>query len=145
MASLLDLPNEVILRISKLCNTHGHNCLAQANRGLHDLLNPLLYKRNVRDELASARFWAARHGRLDTLELLRIADAEWNDNSASCLDTVQRLAWPNGLDDDIKDQGVSFSPLHIAAQFGQDAAISWLLYVVLPSLKRAYHPDIAYQ
>lgn len=130
MASLSGLSNEVIVLIGEACGTRERSCFARANRRLHDLVNPVLYRHNVRQGLASAAFWAARHGRVDTLELLRIGGAEWNDNSASRLESVYRSLCPHHPAALQRvEYDVFFTPLHIAAMFGQDSAVRWLLYV----------------
>lgn len=135
MASLCALPSEVIVLIGSACEPREQNRLARTSRRFHDILNPLLYKRNVRHGLGSAVFWAARHGRLDTLELLRIAGAEWNDNSASRLEVVYRPVYPYRFEQDMQHD-MFFTPLHIAAKFGQESTVRWLLYV--PSISLLY-------
>ncbi|KAL1955231.1 hypothetical protein VTO42DRAFT_8890 [Malbranchea cinnamomea] len=63
----LDLSNEIILQIADQFPTeHEVNTLACLNRRLHGLLNPYLYRRNVQRSGASAMFWAASRGNLDT-------------------------------------------------------------------------------
>lgn len=104
------------------------NCLARVNRYLYEFLNDDLYIRNVRHGYGSAVFWAARHGRLDTFEHLRKAGAEWNDQSASYSDDKLARSVCPYLPGQIL-RNMYFSPLHIAAKFGQDEAVQWLLYV----------------
>lgn len=127
MTFLTGLPNEVLVMVGEACGPQEQSCLARANRRLHVLLNPLLYKHNVQQGLASAAFWAARHGRLDTLERLRVSGAEWNDNSGSRLGSVCTSLVPYDPGAMFNRYDMFFTPLHIAAKFGQDSAVRWLL------------------
>lgn len=125
MASLLSLPDELILQISEECGSEMHR-LTHVNGDLHRIVNPELYKYNVRYRYGSAIFWAARHGSLDTLEYLRIAGAEWNDQSASYSDRDLAESVCPFLPGQLLCN-MYFSPLHIAAKFGQDETVRWLM------------------
>lgn len=110
-----------------MCHPTAQFSLALSNKRLHDIVNPVLYKQHVRQS-GTAVFWAAREGRLDTLELLQTHGAELNDSNGSRLQWVFDWAFPRG--DEAIDpfaHDVFFTPLHIAAKFGQCAAVKWLL------------------
>lgn len=130
MASFLSLPNEVIELIGRISLTGQQFNLALTNRHLHHLINPIIYKENVKFSFGSAMFWAARFDRLDTLELLRTYGADLNDSNASRSDFVYDIAYPRWKDidgGDIDSWDTFFSPLHIAARFGRYSAVKWLL------------------
>lgn len=125
MASLFILADELILSIAKACGPEMHR-LARVSHRLYRIVTPELYKQNVRHRYSSAMFWAARHGHLDTLERLRIAGAEWNDQSASYSDRdLARSVCPYLPGQLLAN--MYFSPLHLAAKFGQDDTVRWLL------------------
>lgn len=125
MASLLILADELILPIAEACGPEMHR-LAHVNQRLNRIVTPELYKHNVRHRYSSAMFWAARHGNLNTLEKLGIAGAEWNDQSASYSDrALARSVCPFLPRQRLFN--MYFSPLHIAAKFGQDETVRWLL------------------
>lgn len=125
MASLIIIADEIILSIAEACGPEMHR-LAHVNQRLNRIVTPDLYKYNVRHGYSSAMFWAARHGNLDTLEKLRIAGAEWNDQSASYSDRdLARSVCPYLPGQRLAN--MYFSPLHVAAKFGQDETVRWLL------------------
>lgn len=128
MASFSSVPDELLDLIGKACSPQEKSRLAQASRRLRKVVNPLLYKQNLRQGLGSAVFWAARHGRVDLLQHLFTFGFDWNDNSASRLRTVQTWIYP-GSKITLPHYHIHFTPLHIAAKFGHDLAVRWLLYV----------------
>ncbi|KAL2285078.1 hypothetical protein FJTKL_08598 [Diaporthe vaccinii] len=127
MASLSNLPDEIIILIAEACDVPGKACLARANRRLNDLATVVLHRYSVQEEGNSALYWASEHGHINTLERMRSCGAELNDSSGSRLPVVcQRLArhldpWHRAT------HAVGFLPLHVAARFGQDATVLWLL------------------
>lgn len=128
MASLSDLPDELLSLIGEESDPTEQFVLALTSRRLHRIVNPILYKDNITKDDGNAVFWAARHGRLDTLELLRTYGAEWNDSNGSRNHEVYAWAFPEKeIEDVIDDHDTFFSPLHIAAKFGQTSAARWLL------------------
>ncbi|KAL7629668.1 hypothetical protein AAE478_001191 [Parahypoxylon ruwenzoriense] len=75
MACFTDLPNEIIFSIVALLpypEVALRNCdlaaLALTSRHLHRLVDPILYACNKNKSRSSAVIWAARHGRIETLE-----------------------------------------------------------------------------
>lgn len=104
----------------------------------HDLANPILYKINIDRDLSTAMLWAARYGRIDTMELMFKFGAEVNDTAASIDFGGFIPSWIIG--DPVvhnsnfvfplprEDRGYCmFAPLALAAAYGQDVAVSWLL------------------
>jgi hypothetical protein len=66
---LLDLPNELLLKISEnLESKRDINAIAQANRRLYCLLDSSLYRYNIQQSGSSALLWAARHGQEATAQ-----------------------------------------------------------------------------
>lgn len=126
--NLSDLAGELICLIAENCGQTEMSRLARTNTRLRNFITPKLYKRNIRDKNGSAMFLAARNGNLDTLELLKTAGAEWNDQSASYSDEKVRRAFSPNLPRQ-HPLDIYFSPLHIAAKFGQYDAVRWLMYV----------------
>lgn len=125
MASLSKLPDEIIILIAEGCDVPGKACLARANRRLNELATVVLHRHSVLEEGNSALYWAAEHGHIKTLERMRACGAELNDSSGSRLPIVFRRLVPDPLEH--PPYSVGFLPLHVAAKFGQDAAVQWLL------------------
>lgn len=66
--TLLLLANEILLSISEALGSEKDiNALAQVNRRCFQLLDPHLYRYNVRNNGSSALFWAAKRGELNTI------------------------------------------------------------------------------
>ncbi|ROW04698.1 hypothetical protein VMCG_04799 [Cytospora schulzeri] len=124
MASISDLPSEVVVLIAEACRVPEKSALARTNRQLNELLTPALYRYNIQREGSSAMFWASQHGCIETLERLVSFGAEVNDNTASRFRVVHRRYYPHGTR---RLHDTFFTPLHIAAKFGQDGAVKWLL------------------
>ncbi|KAI7785608.1 hypothetical protein LA080_006628 [Diaporthe eres] len=66
---ILDLPNELILAFGEWADPPALSALASTSRRLHSLLNPLLYRRNAKEQHSAALIWAAANGRVDTAKL----------------------------------------------------------------------------
>jgi ankyrin repeat protein len=73
--SLLSLPVELLLLITSDLHRRDLNALIQSHPHLHRALNCSLYYDNVHNRDASALFWSAFHGSIETLEHLLIAGA----------------------------------------------------------------------
>lgn len=122
--SLSRFPSEVLVCIAEACDTFGQASLCRSSRRLNELVTPILYRQNVQEDFGSAMYWAAQHGRIDILERLRAWGAEVNDNSGSQLDNVYEPLCPYPFR---RPHDAYFTPLHVAAKFGQDDAVRWLL------------------
>ncbi|KAG8159990.1 hypothetical protein KVR01_010627 [Diaporthe batatas] len=125
MSSLSSLPDEVIILIAEACDVPDKARLARSNRRLNDLATRVLLRYSVKEAGNSAMFWAAEHGHINTLERMRSYGAEINDTSGSRLATVVRRL--DSFPQHRLYSSTGFSPLHIAAKFGQNAAVKWLL------------------
>ena len=119
MASLAHLPPELILEISNWLLLDGDPyplaSFSAANRSLHGLVSSVLYT----EYGADAFQWAAQHGRIATLEkAIRHVDDEMDlINPDSYLFTLKNnFALEYEAD-----------PLHVAAKYGQDEVVTWLL------------------
>lgn len=113
------LPPELIIQI--LADDELADCdraaLSRTCRLFHVISNPRLYAQNVRHARASCLFWAARHGRLDTLTRALAAGALVNSSES----------WDDNNAHDNAGGGSITTPLHVAAKYGQTAAAKWLL------------------
>lgn len=85
---LLKLPAELILMIEGLADVPSVSALACTSRRLHDLLNPLLYRRIFNEQNLSALLWAAENGRVDTAKLCLSHGADIN-SALSPLEATQ--------------------------------------------------------
>lgn len=74
----LDLPNDLILEIGDWAVFPTLCCLASSSRLLHALLNPLLYRRDAKEQRSAALIWAADNGRVDTAKLCLSHGADIN-------------------------------------------------------------------
>lgn len=126
MASLSCLPDEIIILVAEACDVPGKARLARSNRRLNELATEVLHRYSVQEEGNSAMYWAAEHGHIRTLQRMRSCGAELNDSSGSRLPIVYRrfFRYPAGY---YSRDSVGFLPLHVAAKFGQDAVVQWLL------------------
>lgn len=126
MASLSCLPDEIIILIAEACDVPGKARLARSNRRLNELTTGVLHRYSVQEEGNSAMYWAAEHGHIRTLQRMRSCGAELNDSCGSRLPMVHRRFFPNPSLYHSRNS-VGFLPLHVAARFGQDAVVQWLL------------------
>lgn len=79
---LLDLPSELILAFGDCADPPSLSALASTSRWLHSLLNPLLYRRNAKEQHSAAIIWAAENGRIDTARLCLAHGADINTSLA---------------------------------------------------------------
>jgi hypothetical protein len=64
---LQELPVELVLQVADHLDQQSLSRLARTSRGIHEFLNPVLYRRDlVREQPACVR-WAAFHGSADAL------------------------------------------------------------------------------
>lgn len=118
------LPNELILALGDVADAPTLSALASTSRRLHSLLNPLLYRRNAREQRSYALVWAAENGRIDTAKLCLSHGADIN--TALWLEEEPR--W--GRIDVLAFIGAvspSGTPLHYAARRGHDDLVKYLL------------------
>lgn len=122
------LPIELIIQIL------GDDHLASRDRAsisrtcqlFHNINNPLLYAQDVRQGRSSCLFWAAKHGRLDTLKRAVDAGADINNEGWFADDDDGDDGGGIVHVHDNKPAGVT-TPLHVAAKYGQKEAAEWLL------------------
>lgn len=138
MASMEKLPLEIISYIADLCTLNqgpiygrhpgsyarNHAALARTNRHFYNLLNPLLYQRNLRRNppLDSCVIWAAQHGNLGTLKRAHAYGADLSTNGARDADDLN-IPFGN------IPGGLRFlaTPLHFAIQNGHEEIFEYLL------------------
>lgn len=133
--SLLDLPNELLLRIAAF--SHGEsdlNALVQTNRRLYALLNSYLYRRNAEEGGGLALRWAAAQNRERTA-LLALSEGKANIDAAgttfilSCSESDYALAQRafRDLFVEAKRDIRFFSPLQIAIIYRFEAMARLLI------------------
>jgi ankyrin repeat protein len=137
--SLLNLPNELLQSISEnLKSEKDINALVRTNRYLYNLLNPYLYRNNIRLFGSSALQWAAECKQEGTARkmLAEGADTEktneygetpllvaaMNEDKA----LVELLLAENGVNPDSKDSW-GRTPLSWAAEMGNEEVVRLLL------------------
>lgn len=82
--TLESLPQEMLLQIAEFTHSFADLAsLAKTNKRLYCMLNPLLYKLDVRSGSSCALPWACQFGRLGTLKLVHQAGAPLNQIWAS--------------------------------------------------------------
>lgn len=70
------LPIELVLQIAESCDSFRDLAsLARTSKLFHQVLNPLLYKLDVRSGSPCSLFWACQFGNLETLKLVQKAGA----------------------------------------------------------------------
>ncbi|ROW05531.1 hypothetical protein VSDG_00464 [Cytospora chrysosperma] len=115
------LPTELIIHI--LSDSHfrprDRANISLTCRLFHIINTPILYTENIRHGNSSCLFWAARHGRVGTLQNAIAAGAH--------LDTNGWLAEDEGDEVDEDNSGRATTPLHVAAKYGQREAAEWLI------------------
>ncbi|RDW90052.1 uncharacterized protein DSM5745_01827 [Aspergillus mulundensis] len=159
---LLGLPVEIILLIvSHLDYEYEVNALCRTTRRLHELLNPILYKRSVSHRKGGYTLeWAADHGSVSTCRLILGAGAppdacgskSWQPFALAALgghNEILEMLFEHGVDpsstetdweNHLDDWGgfrrsSGMNPLSLAASHGQTHTIKQLLrYGVPPDL-----------
>ncbi|KAK4121670.1 ankyrin [Parathielavia appendiculata] len=141
---ILRLPAEIILLIDDLLDIQDRLALARANRRFHSLINPVLYRDNVRLANASSLFWGAEHGQLGTLKHALAAGANLNtlgplprkagdrDDAAPGIDNTDNDGDGDaGAATDLFEEADPHQPqctaLHLAAKSGHREIVEWLL------------------
>ncbi|KAL1842575.1 hypothetical protein VTJ49DRAFT_4858 [Mycothermus thermophilus] len=75
---ILRLPPEVVLLVDELLDLPSRLALARTNRRFYSIINPVIYRDNVRLAGASSLFWGADNGQLGTLKHAVAAGADLN-------------------------------------------------------------------
>jgi ankyrin repeat protein len=139
---ILRLPAEIVLLIDELLEIQDRLALGRTNRRFYSLINPVLYRDNVKLANASSLFWGAEHGQLGTLKHALAAGADLNargplprkpgdrDSTAPDNDNTD-----NDVDDDAGAATDLFedpnqphtTALHLAAKSGHRDIVEWLL------------------
>src|ERR1700733_7188217 len=136
---LFDLPNELLQHISESLELERDiNALTRTNRHLYNLLNPYLYRHNIRLFRSSALSWAAKRGQEGTAQKLlgARADTKTRDEHGYTplllaimkghKTIVELLLAEDDFDLDSKDSTLPTLLLH-AARRGYEAVIKLLL------------------
>ncbi|KAG8157227.1 hypothetical protein KVR01_012935 [Diaporthe batatas] len=112
---LVKLPNELILMLDDWADVPTLAALARTSRRLHDLMNPVLYRRSAKEQHSSALLWAAENGLVETVKL--------------CLSHGADINLPLSLQEDaqVGDVPASGTPLHYAVRRGHDDLVEYLL------------------
>jgi ankyrin repeat protein len=152
---LFNLPMEILLSITDYLDDSGMSALARTNKGVHSLLNELLYRRDITH---SNRFrsrsltWAAEKGVVGTIQRAVHASRHFNPVPESFHITLQvatdhehvpiveLLLKVKGINPNFYGGGGYVYPLCIAAENGNSAIVELLLANVNidPDVKR--HP-----
>ncbi|KAL2120335.1 hypothetical protein VTJ04DRAFT_4361 [Mycothermus thermophilus] len=75
---ILRLPAEIVLLIDELLDLPSRLALSRTNRRFYSLINPVIYRDNVRLAGASSLFWGADNGLLGTVKHAVAAGADIN-------------------------------------------------------------------
>ncbi|PGH35473.1 hypothetical protein GX50_01688 [[Emmonsia] crescens] len=85
MMLLCDLPTEIILYVAKhLPSRTSISRFSRTNNRFHSILNPYLYRFDVRHGRASALRWAARHSNVEVARKSLDAGANIHDEARTC-------------------------------------------------------------
>lgn len=123
----LRLPVEIIYHIaSDIEDQTALSSLARTCRTCHHLLNPILYRNNIKAEHSSSLFWGAAHGVLNTVKLAHAAGANlnskggllWRDTGNGA---VIFLSPPNTTHHN------AATAIHWAARYNRPDIVNWLL------------------
>lgn len=140
---ILRLPPEIVLLIDELLELEGRLALGRTNRRFYSIINPVLYRDNVRLASASSLFWGAENGQLGTLKHALAAGADLNASGppprkASEADNndIENDADGNPDNDpaaELFEEPLdpslqpSCTALHLAAKSGHRDIVEWLL------------------
>lgn len=115
------LPTELIIHI--LSDSHfrprDRANISLTCRLFHAINTPILYTEDIRHGNSSCLFWAARHGRIGTLQNAVAVGAHLNNNGW--------LAEGEADEADDDNTGRATTPLHVAAKYGQREVAEWLI------------------
>lgn len=140
---ILRLPPEIVLLIDELLELEGRLALGRTNRRFYSIINPVLYRDNVKLASASSLFWGAENGQLGTLKHALAAGADLN--ASGPLPRKASEADNNDIENDADgnpdndpaaelfeeplDPSLqpSCTALHLAAKSGHRDIVEWLL------------------
>lgn len=138
MVAIEHLPAEVVCLIADIC-TFGvrpargqypssyakyHARFARTSRHFYDILNPALYKRNIKDDppLDSCVLWAAQQGRVQTMKIAHGLGASLDINGARSAADLEGSM--DGVPGRLRFMA---TPLHLAIQNGHRQVFEYLL------------------
>ncbi|RSL48577.1 hypothetical protein CEP54_012844 [Fusarium duplospermum] len=112
--SFAHLPPGLLEEVGQYCDRQTLASFAQANRNLHAIFNPLLYRHSIDNDSPSKDCvrWAVEYGSLNTLKYAINQGADINGSCARDMDVLY---------------GISSAPLHIATSNGFHEIVQWLL------------------
>ncbi|KAJ4327503.1 hypothetical protein N0V84_002029 [Fusarium piperis] len=113
--SFASLPTELLQEVGHYCDRQQLASLAQVNRELYAIFNPLLYRHSISNDLPSKTCvrWAVENNSLNTLKHAINQGADINGSCATRESDVL--------------SGMSSTPLHIATKNGFHEIVRWLL------------------
>ncbi|KAK4158050.1 ankyrin repeat-containing domain protein [Chaetomidium leptoderma] len=140
---ILRLPPEIVLLVDELLELQDRLALGRANRKFYSIINPVLYRDNVKLANASSLFWGAENGQLGTLKHALAAGADVNASGplprkageTETSDTENDGDGNNDADPAVELFEVPPDPslqpsctaLHLAAKNGHRDIVEWLL------------------
>lgn len=140
---VLGLPPEIVLLIDELLDLQDRLALGRTNRWFYSVINPVLYRDNVKLAASSCLFWGAENGQLGTLKHALAAGADLN--ASGPLPRKAGETETTDADNDVDGNAdadpapelfeeppdptlqPSCTPLHLAAKNGHREIVEWLL------------------
>ncbi|EAQ88334.1 hypothetical protein CHGG_04953 [Chaetomium globosum CBS 148.51] len=140
---VLGLPPEIVLLIDELLDQQDRLALGRTNRWFYSVINPVLYRDNVKLSASSCLFWGAENGQLGTLKHALAAGADLNASGPlpRKAGETEAIETDNDVDgnadadpapelfEEPPDPSIqpSCTPLHLAAKNGHREIVEWLL------------------